>query len=273
MNLKDLVAEIKSETKAEASAGATLKKIIDDYLLTDKFRDYLGDHRADAVQYIPERGDPPGRFRASSAGKCLQEQCFKAAKKAGLNFPTNVVNRPARNARALLNGTFSHVRWHMIFDALHAEGTVETLAFEVRSYNGQLQLTGAFDRLVRFVYGTASITILVDFKTIKSYSFTNLVGPTPDHAAQQHSYEMLNGYGADKWAMLYEDKDTQEIKIYEQDYDHEMFANLRNRYALGNAWMNAAIKTQSVFDLPKLPLQTDWCRWCNYQTICGQVNA
>lgn len=274
MNLKDLVAEIKAETKAEASASATLKKIIDDYLLTDKFRDYLGDHRDDAPKYLPERGDPLGRFRASSAGKCLQAQCFKAAKKAGLEFPVDVVTRPARNARALLNGTFSHVRWHMIFDALHEQGLVETLAYEVRAYNEQLQLTGAFDRLVRFTFNLSPIKMLLDFKTIKSYSFTNLTGAQPDHAAQQHAYELLNGYGADVWGMAYEDKDNQDIKIYDYTYDHEIFDTLRKRYALGNKWLDEAQSKNMVINLDTiLPLQKDWCGWCEYQTICKEVNG
>lgn len=273
MNLKDLVAGIKAETKAETSASATLKKIIDDYLLTDAFRDYLATHREDAPKYLPEQGDPPGRFRASSAGKCLQQQCFKAVAKLGVRVEAEKIVRPAKNARALLNGTFSHIRWHMIFDALHERKLVETLAFEVRSYNEQLQMTGAFDRLVRFPYGPRIITMLIDFKTIKSYGFANLTGAQPDHAAQQHAYELLNGYGADKWTMLYEDKDTQEIKIIEANYDPFVFDGLRKKYALGNAWVDAVVATKTIMGHSKLPLQTDWCNWCDYQKTCGEVNG
>lgn len=272
MNLKDLVAGIKAETKAEASASATLKKIIDDYLLTDAFRDYLATHREDAPKYLPEQGDPPGRFRASSAGKCLQQQCFKAVAKLGVGVEAEKIVRPAKNARALLNGTFSHVRWHMIFDALHERKLVETLAFEVRSYSEQLQLTGAFDRLVRFPYGPRIITMLIDFKTIKSYGFANLTGAQPDHAAQQHAYELLNAYGADKWTMLMEDKDTQDIKIFEADYDPALFDALRKQYAIGNKWVDEAVEKKTVLNLDTvLPLKTDWCSWCDYQAICKKV--
>ena len=270
--LKGLIDDIKAETKAELSPSNWLKKIVDDYLLEDTFKDYLFAHREDCAKYLDEPGKAPGRFRASSAGSCLQQQAFKAVEKEGATLKLTIITRPARNARALLNGTFGHIRWHMVFDALDALGRVKTLAAEVRQYDSVLQMTGAFDRFVQFEYAGTMLNVMVDFKTVKAYGFANLAGAEKSHKAQQHGYKLLNPqYDIDRWMMLYEDKDTQELKLFDYEYDELLLDLLRQRYKLANQWVHEYLWSEFVSF--KLPLDKQWCAWCPYQVPCKQING
>lgn len=268
--LMSLVSEIKSETKAERSASETLKKIIDDYCKTDEFRKYLQTHRAEAGDYLEDATTPPGeyRYRASSAGKCLQAQAFKVVAKQ-LPLPLDKVVRSAENQRALYNGTFMHMRYHMMFDALHEKGIVFTHAKEERHYDAESSVTGGIDRLIEFDYAGGRVSGVIDMKSIKSFNYGRLVQPEAAHEAQQACYRLL-GFNADRWFMLYEDKDTHALKIYDLPYREGAVDDLRARYKRADEWIEAYIQSNQ---LPKLELDTQWCNWCEYQTVCGLVNV
>lgn len=268
--LSRFIKDLKSTTKAERSISETLKKIIDDYCVSGKFDAYIETHAADAAKYLATEGKQKrkGYFRASGAGSCLQQQCFKA-----VNEPeTDVITRPANQIRALYNGTFVHVRYHMLFDALHELGLVKTIAYESLQYNEEHEVTGTIDRVIEVKFDGEWVRLVADFKSIKRHKYDALIAPDPIHADQQHVYDLLK-WGAKRWVMIYEDKDTHELKIYDREYDDETLAKLSEQYASGQQWVNTYKNAQKGEELPKLPLDTMWCNFCVWQKRCGELNG
>lgn len=279
--LAQVVAAIKEEAKAATSPSATLLKIINDFCLetvwderrnrfTTKFDHYLSNHASDLAKYIDtDNTVRKGRWRASAAGKCLQQQAFEVVQRENPNLfiKPKEPPRPARQMRALFNGTFGHIRWHILFDALHEEGKVRTISSEERRFTDKIPggLSGTQDILVEFEFENEMLRALIDFKTIRSRYFKALVGPQEDHMMQHEGYDEL-GYDADFWMMLYEDKDTHELKIYDTGYSDIAKRKLRKNYELANIWVDqyAAGTTPRV----ELPLIVTWCRYCPWQQLC-----
>lgn len=269
--LAAFVKTIKDTDKAERSISNTLAKIIDDYCLSDKFDAwYRKKGRRAARRYLPDPAPAPrpGRFRASAAGKCLQAQCFAVLQNEGFTIDTDPVNRRAPTFRALHNGTIGHLRWHLFFDALHDARLVKTICAEELRQVESWSLAGSCDRVIEFEFGGRKIRAVIDFKTIKSRAFGELVAPKPEHAAQQHAYGRM--HDSDAWIMLYENKDTHELKIYDRPYLQDTFAQLERDYALAAEWLRVA--ESGLAPLPTLPLITDWCATCEYRTACLQLN-
>jgi hypothetical protein len=278
--LKALVKSIKVSDRATTTPSLALMKIVDDYCRSGRFDDYLRDHAADMARYA-ERDTRPreGLFRASAAGKCQQQQVFKivqaraiaAAKDAGVEpiaLPEDRILRPARQYRALQNGTFGHIRWHMLFDALHEEKLVETLAAEQTRYNEKYLVSGTIDRLIRFLFNGKSITAIIDFKTINQRGYDKLIKPQDDHLKQQHVYDFF-GWKADLWMMLYEAKDQNEIKIFEANYSDITRVRLQKMYIDMRKWIEAFYDEAARISLP---LQTTYCKWCEFQSACLEEN-
>jgi hypothetical protein len=274
--LAAFVGKIKEEHKALDSPSATLAKLIDDYCKTPHFDTYLAAHRHDLVQYVDDKRQIRKRFRASAAGKCQQQQAFSVLALEGLppgtKFIKSVVDRPARQYRALHNGTFSHLRWHLVFDALHEQCIVTTYRKEAYRVNHELDLDGTCDRIIGFPFDGREIVAIIDFKTIKSRYFERLIRPQDDHRMQHHAYRELHyeqdiGRPIDCWLMLYEDKNDHTLKIYDQPYDELTIKKLRRMYRDIPAWLEEMRR----IDLPKttkLPLIVTWCKVCEYQDAC-----
>jgi hypothetical protein len=264
--LSEFLSELKSETKAEKSASATLKKIIDDYCLSGEFDAYLVAHADDLAKYIGDNARArPQRHRASQIGKCAQQQAFKLA---GIPKTPIRASRPATQMRALYNGTFVHIRYHMIFDALHAKGSVRTLYAEHLAVNEELSLSGTVDRVIEFEYLGKTIRVVVDYKSIKAFYFDHLIKPQPDHAKQQHAYELLRCFDAHLWMMLYENKDTHELKIYDMPYDELQLHKLIRTMKDVETYAQQAKEKVPMEERIDLPLTVAWCRYCEYEPSC-----
>jgi len=288
--LQALLATMKGDNLSKESPANTLKKAIDDYCKSGKFDEYMKLHSTRLAFFARDQEkNRRGTFRASGAGRCPQEQAFSAIEKHYPNsLVKDVVVRPPHNSRALHNGTFMHLRYHMLFDALHDAGIVETLYSEELRFNRELDLSGTIDRVVRFQYDGKPIVVVVDFKSVKSKYYSELVGPKIDHAYQQHAYRYF-GYSADRWLMLYENKDTHEIKLYDRPYESRIMETLKNNYELLTLFVDAYIRNKEFAfainvqredetiahfpeELPKLPLIVKWCNWCDWQTECLKLN-
>jgi hypothetical protein len=275
--LSKFVTEVKGGDKAKLSISKTLEKIIEDYCVSGEFDAWLEKHYSDAAKYLQPQHNAPrqGVFRASAAGKCIQQQCFKIVHEP----ETDVVTRPGRQNRALYNGTFSHARWHMLFDALHEKGLVITVAAEELRYDPALELSGTIDRVIELVFNGKTVRIVLDFKTIKRQYFEALYGPQADHTQQQHAYDFLK-WGADVWIMMYECKDSHDLKIYDKPYDPEVLIDIREKYALALKWTDIYEENRKQGEhwlhkeaLPKLELNTDWCQYCPWQKRCAELNG
>jgi hypothetical protein len=271
--LAKFVTSVKGEDKAKSSIPKFLEKVISDFCLSGEFDAYLDTHADDMAKYLRKPDGPrPGLFRCSSAGKCAQAEVFQSVHEP----PSDKVARPARQMRALHNGTFTHVRYHMLFDALHQYGIVRTLAAEEPRYEINWELSGSIDRLIEFEFDGKTTRAVVDFKSIKRQYFEALFEPKADHARQQHGYALL-GWGADMWIMLYECKDSHDLKIYDRPYDDALTIELADRYTTAQQWIEDYTfigPENSAFpvELPRLVLNTDWCRYCEWQTRCLVLN-
>ena len=150
---------------------------------------------------------------------------------------------------------------------MHEEGIVRTVVFEEMRYNEDLNLSGTVDRVIEFEWEENTIRAVTDYKSIKDRYFKELTIPKWDHAMQQHAYELLK-HEADYWIMLYENKDTHELKIYALEYSTKMLTQLAANMVVGERWIDeffqGEIKT-------KLPLVTTWCTWCEWNQVCLQV--
>jgi hypothetical protein len=261
--LAKFIKTIKDEDKAKNDPGFALKQIIDDYCLSGRFDDYLKAHGGDLANFLhPE---------TTSAGKCLQAQAFRALFKMKPDLggtEPSIVERPARQQRALDNGTMMHLRYHMMFDHLHELGLVQTLAGEQMRYNEELKVSGTIDRVVAYDVNRLPITAILDFKSSRHRYFDALVGPQDDHVLQQHCYRLF-GFETRAWAMVYECKDEHDLKIYVRPYDENVLSVLQANYRRMDTWID---ETLAGREAEKLPLITDWCNYCEYRNVCDIVN-
>ena len=278
--LAAIIGSIKADDKAKKSPSTYLRKVIDDYCveevfdprrnrMTTVFDLYISTHANDLKKYVDTAEDErKGRFRGSAAGKCPQQQAYDIVhREAPTMLTPSAVNRPARQMRALYNGTFGHIRWHMMFDALHERGLVRTLFAEDHRLNAELSMSGTIDRMIEFEFEEETLRAIVDFKTMKARYFDQLTGPNEDHMLQHHSYDELD-YKADFWIMLYENKDTHELKIYDTPYSEVAKRKLRNRYEVMPVWIEQ-FKRGDIQRI-NLPLVTNWCNYCPWQKQCAQ---
>jgi len=272
--LAALVSSLKADEKAEQSASNMLIKIIDDYCKTGAFDKYLEHHSRDAAKYLyaEHPQERRGLFRASSAGKCRQAEVFKI-----IHEPkTNDAKRKPGNFRALHNGTFTHARYHLLFDALHERGDIETLAAEELRFNSKYQLSGTIDRAIAIPFKQDTWVGILDFKSIKEVYYNRLIGAQDDHKRQQEAYGILGWQDRESpdssaWMMMYENKNTHELKAYARSYDSEIRKELIDSWAASIEWMGQYAKTNvAPFTLP---LDTEWCSWCPWLKRCKELNG
>lgn len=272
--LARFTASIKATDKSNRNPAEKLLQIINDYTQTEQFDAYITRHAADVVRYLKPDIVRPGRWRASSAGSCLQEQAFRtvAREKAGrFSAGPAITQRKSETMRALANGTFMHIRWHLLFDALGELGYVETLFAEDLRYDKQTQLSGTVDRVIEFEFEGKPLRAIIDFKSMKSTYFDPLLEPTPSHEMQQMAYDLF-GYDADCWMMLYECKNTHKLKIYARRYNPAQVQHVVDNLRKLNNWVDL-VNVGAIDDqLPHLPLITDWCRYCHWSVPCKKLN-
>lgn len=268
--LARVVRRIKDDAKAQKTPSTLLKSIIDAYCVSGCFDDYLWQNRQNVMKYFSNPGeDRSENFRASAAGECAQAQAYTVLVKKGLMEERRDVPRPAKTMRALYNGTFFHVRCHMMFDALDHDGVIETLYAEKRFINKELSLGGTVDRGIALTFNEERIEANLDFKSMASKYFNELYKPSAANMAQQHAYHLLGARGT-LWMMLYENKDTHEMMVFDFPYSEIELHRLKRQYDLINAWVaNVENKTMQTVTLP---LITDWCNWCPFNADCLKDN-
>ena len=281
--LTAFVKQLKDETKAEKSPSAMLKKMIDDYCLSGNFDAYLNKHKSKIESYIADQGLPrTSRHRASQVGKCAQASAFALANKQyrtahptenlGTEIPVPYSTmrsiRPARQFRALYNGTFFHLRTHIMFDALHDNGTVRTLYAEHLAYNEEFSLSGTVDRVIEFDYLGETYRGVVDYKSIKSHDFDALIKPQTDHIWQQHAYDLLGLYKAHGYVMLYENKDTHDLKIFDRPYDEILRYKIIRELKQIEEYALQVVNGVPFENRIDLSLVVTWCRYCPYEMAC-----
>jgi hypothetical protein len=136
-----------------------------------------------------------GSFSASGAGQCLRRRQL-----AYLGYKQKEPNEQTMNIFA--NGDYVHLR-HQVAGLMDGYLT----GAEVSVVNEHFHLTGTMD-------GTVDDDSVAEYKSINSRGFATVTayGPKEEHLEQTHSYMLASG--RDKTRIVYENKDTQELKEF-----------------------------------------------------------
>ena len=189
-------------------------------------------------------------FYVTDAGKCPRAVYFslKDAPKEPLD---------ARTLRIFENGDHTHMR---LASALFSLGIV--CAVEV-SIPPDETIHGRADAIVR-IDGT---TYAVEFKSINRYAFENkLNAPQPEHLRQIQLY--LHFFKIPKGILIYESKDTQDIKEFIVEYDKALVSETLAEFERLRGHVDSGIVPSKPSDIEP------WrCEYCSYQKTCAKIDA
>lgn len=107
---------------------------------------------------------------------------------------------------------------------------------------------------------------VIDYKSMHTNLFSKLQQPLDKHIIQIQIYLWL--LGLTSGFLLYENKDSQKIKIYEVDYNKDLITKIENRLKL----LKDIVLNKK---LPKRPFDKDSskCKTCEYCTICWKIDV
>ncbi|MDO8628682.1 MAG: CRISPR-associated protein Cas4 [Nanoarchaeota archaeon] len=161
-----------------------------------------------------------------------------------------------RSSRVMHNGDFVHAR---LAEVLQKVGVLKEEDVEVSLPDNDL-VRGRADAIIE-VNGDK---VVVDFKSMNGFQFKALSSPSPDHVKQVQLY--LHFLNLKKGLLVYECKNTQELKEFEVFYDeHVVNESLAFFYSL-QSQINQDV-------LPDVPLGIEkWkCDRCSFLADCKKV--
>lgn len=203
----------------------------------------------------PKRRDP-NIFHASQAANCRRQQV--AVIQHHDEFPREVLD--LGGMQRTTEGRWTHIKWQAIF---HQMGILEECEFFVTykpwraggSPDGKLWLPWLDE--TRF---------LLEVKSMSKYRFEKAIRagrPEYGHVLQTHTY--LQSTDLFDIVYLYENRDTQEWKIWYQKRDLKVVKTLRKRYR----YMQRHL---AELELPKpdctFKPQDEMYRWCPIKAWC-----
>lgn len=152
-----------------------------------------------------------GSFSPSSAGKCLRRRQFEFLGLPRRAFRTSLI-------QVLHNGTWTHLRWQA---AGLSAGWLKKA--EVPTAYPALMMQGTMDG--QLVNGLG-----LEIKSINSNGFRYVMkhGPKREHLHQVTSYALASSIV--DWAILYEDKDTNEYREFSFHPDSEGLDQVAREY-------------------------------------------
>lgn len=188
-----------------------------------------------------------GSWSASSTGSCHRKQQFVFHGVAKTPY--------ASSTRGIfVNGDYVHLK-HQV--AGLRMGYLKDVEIPVRY--PELNLTGTID-------GITSEDAIVDFKSINSRGFGDLIAARRDHVQQVHSYMLATGL--QKGMVLYENKDNQEMKEFHFDRDEEIIEKIRSGYEELNA-----LEDQGILAEPLPDPSCFECRYCPFNRTCRKLTT
>lgn len=198
---------------------------------------------AAAILARPERDRSIG-WSASSAGRCLREQAFKALRASSEDFPLRTHN-------IFQNGHYVHLR-HQV--AGLRMGYLE--AVEVPVDLPDLKVKGTMD-------GKCSDGGGAEFKSINSRGFSQVrqFGPLSDHLFQINAY--MAASGIEFFHVLYENKDTQELKEFRIERDEELIKRNKALWEQLNEHMDNKTLPPMLPECKKLEGRYNQCQFAS----------
>lgn len=218
------------------------------------------------------------RFYPSSIGRCPRSVVYQMLGYIG-------TPKTGEDLLVLENGTWFHHRMEKLFKdmgilvaeelsirdlELKISGRTDAIIWdwdadvEAESANVQLYRPPVGrEKTPKLVYdGPEHLIKLAEFKSIKASGFQKLkTKPKPEHVSQLQLYFHLTGLT--KGLLYYENKDNQDIKVYEVERDDELIAQIL-------ADIRDLVAHAERGELPARPYQPiDMpCRWCDFRHIC-----
>lgn len=233
--------------------GSIVKVSKGDWYIIPRYNEWVTGHRSvekerDVLVDIMTRPKRirEGSFSASGAGQCLRRRQL-----AYLGYKQIKPNEQTMNIFA--NGDYVHLR-HQVAGLM--DGYL--LGAEVSVAQEHYHLTGTMD-------GVVDDESVGEYKSINSRGFATVTayGPKEEHEEQTHSYMLASG--RDKTRIVYENKDTQELKEFLVQQKPEVTAKvIKDLEILNEARVNQEL----------LPMQEDCAagkgaiKSCPYRTVC-----
>lgn len=182
-------------------------------------------------------------FYITDAGKCPRAVYFqfkKAPKKA----------LDARTLRIMDHGDYTHLR---LISTLFSLGIVKGTEIDIPNKE--------------IVHGRADVIVniegephVVEIKSINSYAFAKLQSGDPDHIKQLQLY--LHYFKIKKGILIYENKNTQEIKEFLIEYDENIVKEALEKFYILKAQIENNV-------LPGIAGVEEWrCNFCAYAEEC-----
>lgn len=201
----------------------------------------------------------PNLFHASGAGGCRRQQVILRAEHSALGKRIDDLGAKQRFAE----GRWSHIKWQLV---LHHMGLLQRAEFVVEY--APWSVMGSPDGVLVLPWLSKNTEFLLEVKGVSDYRFGRILrtgSPEKDHIFQTHSY--IQALELSNILYLYENKNTQDIKIFYQKRDIRIVQELRERFK----YMNRHIK-EGVLPIPDCRLEpTDiMYRYCPVRDYCKQ---
>ncbi len=183
-------------------------------------------------------------FYITDAGKCPRAVYFQFKK-----APKKEIE--ARILRLLSYGDYTHMR---IMSVLFSLGLVKSAEIEIPK---QEMINGRADAIISM----NNELYILEIKSMNRTAFAMLKEPNSDHLKQIQLY--LHYFNIPKGILLYECKDTQDIKEFEIRYNKELVSKMLKDFEK----LKGEIDSSKI---PEIPFELEaWrCDYCPYLEEC-----
>jgi len=188
-------------------------------------------------------------IHASAIGKCERELYYDAFLREKKFEP--------RIMRIFENGDSFHRR---MIRTLYRLKDIRLVSSEISISNNDL-VKGTCDAIISM----NNENYIVDFKSINDFGFKVLDKPKEEHKMQILIYCYF--FNIKKGIIIYENKDTQELKEFIIDYDEKYVKLLLDKIK----FINECIKNKILPSKPEFREDERWkCNYCRYRKYCEE---
>jgi len=185
-------------------------------------------------------------FYVTDAGKCPRQIYFSLK-----GYPRKEPD--PRLLRIFEHGDHTHMR---IMSVLFSLGLVKACEVEIPKND---LLHGRADAIISI----DGIPYVVEIKSVNAFKFKNEI-PEPDHIKQLQLY--LHFFKIKEGILLYENKDTQELKEFIIKYDEETVKELLKFFSE----LKKNVEESRVPDIPP-NIEDRRCQFCPYLEVCEKI--
>jgi hypothetical protein len=211
--------------------------------------------------------DPDGYFHASVIANNLGQSCDRYLIYS-LFVPKRGAKMDPKTARIFRVGDDLHLSLQKMFDEMgllvkyaQAADGAENRKYEVFYVVPYPPMRGNADGHI--VRPNTDENYLLEFKSMNTVAFQKTIAPVKAHTIQLNIY--MGGIGIHKGVFIYEDKNNQDQKYFDYDFDKDnwdqLIARLKGIY---DGYINRVLPER--VDIPG-------CKGCDFREICKGRNA